>query len=136
MDISNTLLTPEQVGGILKVTPRTVKNLLRDGTLKGSKVGRFWRIQPQDLNDYIEGDVRGAFCIVVGELCDPSWISDKKNRDYTRRIAGRLWNSNIDLPPPTRDDLGYVTKRTYNNYGQGARAILDLLDAIDTPPPR
>lgn len=43
------MLTPNQVAEILQVHPDTVVRWLRDGTLKGIKVGGLWRIRARDL---------------------------------------------------------------------------------------
>lgn len=47
------LLTPEDVANVLSVTPRTVKDWLRKGKLKGVKVGRLWRIRELELEAFI-----------------------------------------------------------------------------------
>jgi excisionase family DNA binding protein len=49
------MLTPEEVAERLAVTPNTVRGWLRDGTLKGVKLGkRVWRIE--------EGEVKSHLC--------------------------------------------------------------------------
>ncbi len=49
------LLTPEKVAEILDVNPATVRTWLRDGTLKGVKIGgRMWRVTEKDLKNFIE----------------------------------------------------------------------------------
>jgi len=50
------LLTPEQVAKHLRISRCTVMDYLRAGKLKGNKVGRFWRIKEQDLEDFPEGE--------------------------------------------------------------------------------
>jgi excisionase family DNA binding protein len=47
------LLTPEEVSGVLKVTPYTVREYLRSGALKGVKVGKYWRVRESDLEAYV-----------------------------------------------------------------------------------
>ena len=42
--------TPQEVADRLKVETRTVHAWLRDGTLKGTKVGRLWRIPESEIN--------------------------------------------------------------------------------------
>jgi excisionase family DNA binding protein len=50
----NLLLTPEEVAGILGLSPFTVRRLLRQGELPGRKVGkRQWRIRRVDLEEYL-----------------------------------------------------------------------------------
>lgn len=50
------LLTPKQVADQLGVQPRTVARWCRDGTIKGSKVGRVWRISEAEVRKvYMDG---------------------------------------------------------------------------------
>jgi excisionase family DNA binding protein len=47
------MLTPEEVAMRLSVTPNTVRGWLREGSLKGIKLGkRIWRIKETDLHNY------------------------------------------------------------------------------------
>ena len=48
------LLTPEQVAERLQVTERTVYAWLRRGNLPALKLGRLWRIRPEDLEGFLE----------------------------------------------------------------------------------
>ncbi len=48
------LLTPAQVADRLQIHERTVTRWLRDGYLRGFKLGKEWRIAPADLNAFIE----------------------------------------------------------------------------------
>ncbi len=60
--MENKLLTPQQVADYMQVDFRTVYNLLRRGKLKGIKVGRVWRIAPEDLEHFlnISNKVKGG----------------------------------------------------------------------------
>ncbi len=49
------LYTVDAVAEILSVTPRTVRNYLKDGTLKGRKVGGQWRFTKEDVLVLING---------------------------------------------------------------------------------
>ena len=46
-------LTPAQVAERLQVSLFTVQRWLRQGKLKGFKVGRLWRIKEVDFNEFI-----------------------------------------------------------------------------------
>lgn len=50
------LLTPEQVAEALNLSVRTIKGWLRDGKLKGVKIGTRgdWRVKESVLEKYIE----------------------------------------------------------------------------------
>ncbi len=52
--VKDQLLTPAQVGERLQVTERTVYQWLRDGQLVGHKLGRLWRIRPEDLEAFLD----------------------------------------------------------------------------------
>jgi excisionase family DNA binding protein len=48
------LLTPEQAAERLGVSPKTVRDWLREGKLPGYKLmGKLWRVSESDLADFI-----------------------------------------------------------------------------------
>jgi len=47
------LLTVPEVAGILRVSVRTVYNLLEAGALRGVRVGRAWRVPESALEEFI-----------------------------------------------------------------------------------
>ncbi len=48
------LLTPTDVAERLQLQERTVTRWLRTGYLRGFKLGKEWRISPEDLYSFIE----------------------------------------------------------------------------------
>jgi excisionase family DNA binding protein len=48
------LLTPETVAERLHIQRSTVMKYLRQGIIRGRKVGRFWRIAEEDIQAYLE----------------------------------------------------------------------------------
>ncbi len=48
------LLTPEQVAERLQVTVQTIYVWMRSGYLPSVKMGRLWRIHPDDLENFIK----------------------------------------------------------------------------------
>ena len=46
--------TVEEVMEIMHLTKRTVYNYLRDGKLKAVKVGKYWRISQENLEEFIK----------------------------------------------------------------------------------
>lgn len=52
------LLTPVEIAASLRVDVKTVCKWLRDPShpLKGTKVNNMWRINPEDLKTFIEGE--------------------------------------------------------------------------------
>jgi len=56
MDVNNNLLTPEQVAGILQINVLTVYSYIRQGKLDAIRLGRTYRIVPDDLELFIEAN--------------------------------------------------------------------------------
>jgi excisionase family DNA binding protein len=54
MKINNTLLTPEQVAEILQVHVLTVYGYIRRGKLGAIRLGRSYRIAPEDLEHLLK----------------------------------------------------------------------------------
>ncbi len=54
MKKSEKLLTPTDVANRLQVSERTVTQWLRKGRLRGFKLGKEWRISPDDLQAFLE----------------------------------------------------------------------------------
>jgi len=50
------LLTPEQVAGVLQVHVLTVYSYIRRGNLDAIRLGRTYRIVPEDLEHFIESN--------------------------------------------------------------------------------
>jgi excisionase family DNA binding protein len=48
------LLTPEEVAGRLRVSRPTVYAWLKMGQLRGLRAGKVWRIQPADLDAFLQ----------------------------------------------------------------------------------
>ncbi len=54
MKTNTSLLTPEQVSEILQVNVLTVYNYIKRGQLQAVRLGRSYRIMPEDLDRLIE----------------------------------------------------------------------------------
>jgi len=50
------LLTPADAARLLQVSPDTVRNWLRKGVIKGTKVGsgRLWRISETTIDEFVK----------------------------------------------------------------------------------
>ncbi len=53
------LFTVEETAEILNLHEKTVQRFLREGRLRGRKIGRAWMISAEDLKDYAHGELRG-----------------------------------------------------------------------------
>ncbi len=60
MKKSKKLLTVTDVANRLQVNERTVTIWLRKGHLRGFKIGRDWRISPDDLQVFLEASANMA----------------------------------------------------------------------------
>ncbi len=52
--IEDKLLTPPQVAQRLQMNERTVTQWLRQGHLRGFKIGKEWRVSTRDLDTFLE----------------------------------------------------------------------------------
>ena len=52
--VEETLLTPSEIAARLQLQERTVTRWLRTGYLRGFKLGKEWRVSPEDLRAFIE----------------------------------------------------------------------------------
>jgi excisionase family DNA binding protein len=46
--------TPEGAAEALMVSPKTIREWLRTGKLKGVKLGRLWRVRESDLVEFLK----------------------------------------------------------------------------------
>jgi excisionase family DNA binding protein len=46
--------TPEGAAEALMVSPKTIREWLRTGKLKGVKMGRLWRVRESDLQELLQ----------------------------------------------------------------------------------
>lgn len=51
--------TPEEAANKLKLARRTVYRWLREGRIKGRKMGQLWRIPESELNRLLGGEQNG-----------------------------------------------------------------------------
>ena len=54
MIIMEQYLTPEEVAEKLRLHPETVKRLLRQGKLPGYKIEGSWRVNAEDLQEWMK----------------------------------------------------------------------------------
>jgi len=53
------LYTLEEVADILKITRRTLYNYIKAGKLPAVKMGKYWRVSEEKLQDLIEKGTKG-----------------------------------------------------------------------------
>jgi excisionase family DNA binding protein len=47
------LYTIDEIAKVLKVTERTIYNYIRSGALHALKIGKYWRVKHQDLEQFL-----------------------------------------------------------------------------------
>jgi putative molybdopterin biosynthesis protein len=52
------MLTVEEIARRLNTTSHVVNRLIRDGLLTGYKVGREWRVDPTDFEEFLQRNKR------------------------------------------------------------------------------
>jgi excisionase family DNA binding protein len=81
------LLTVEQAAAKLQISPKTLKDWLRAGRLKGVRLGKLWRVKERDLEEFVEwGSDEDRNDIAAAEEA----LADPQRFDYqqTRRELG------------------------------------------------
>lgn len=53
-NLNDEVYTPDEVATLLKIPKSTVSYLLRNGEMRGTKVGRQWRITKKNLEIYLD----------------------------------------------------------------------------------
>jgi excisionase family DNA binding protein len=54
--MADSLLTPERAAQLLAVRPKTIRDWLKRGRLKGVRAGRLWRIRERDLEVFLAAE--------------------------------------------------------------------------------
>ena len=54
------LYSVEEISQILNLHPKTVQRFIREGVIKGRKIGRSWRVHSSDLRDYAHAELAGS----------------------------------------------------------------------------
>lgn len=55
------ILTLSEVASLLRVSHQTIYNMIKDGRLKGHKVGREWRFIKKDIDAYVLSEKTKSF---------------------------------------------------------------------------
>ena len=50
------LYSVKELGEILPITPLTIRAYIREGKIRGRKVGVLWYVAKEDLEAFLEGD--------------------------------------------------------------------------------
>lgn len=50
----------DELSGILRLHPKTVRRFIREGRIAGRKIGRAWMVHQEDLKKYAHGELGGG----------------------------------------------------------------------------
>ena len=56
--MADCLMTVEEVAKYLRAQQSTIYTWAKEGKLPGIKIGRFWRFQKEDINEWLEERTR------------------------------------------------------------------------------
>lgn len=99
------LLTPEVAARRLAVSVKTVKNLLRSGTLRGVRVGNLWRLREEALEEYLREPRRQKKKgLIVGKK---SRNSEPTERECRTSLGQRLWEIRLQVVASGESLLGW-----------------------------
>ena len=51
--------TLDEIAALLKITKRTIYNYIKGNKLKAVKVGKYWRVTEENLNDFLKRGTNG-----------------------------------------------------------------------------
>jgi len=95
--MAESLLTPERAAQLLAVRPKTIRDWLKRGRLKGVRAGRLWRIRERDLEAFLaaEKETQSWLDADAGSPLPPLWPLTRIDPPLLTRIdpLKRLLNS-------------------------------------------
>ena len=53
------LLDSDEAAALLKIHPKTLQRMARNGEITGIHIGKLWRFRASDLQNWIEGRIAG-----------------------------------------------------------------------------
>ena len=107
--LTDKLYTVEDIAKMTSLTTRTIRNYLKDGTLKGRKIGGQWRFMKEDLMNFIES----------GNYVNN--VSDKNREDVLDFLDG---------VNTFADNIGEIQTCTIVDLYQDAKIIKNKLDKL------
>ena len=107
--LTDKLYTVEDIANMTSLTTRTIRNYLKDGTLKGRKIGGQWRFMKEDLMNFIES----------GNYVNN--VSDKNREDVLDFLDG---------VNTFADNIGEIQTCTIVDLYQDAKIIKNKLDKL------
>lgn len=104
------LLTPEEVAEKLRVSRLTVMSYLRSGVLKGTKVGRLWRISEEDLSSFLARSKSSRVSVVSDAVSgetgkrDSAAYAGRQGPSYASDESDSRWlEADVGGPLPSWD---------------------------------
>ena len=105
--------TVEEVAGKIGVTSRTIRNYLKQGKLKGRKIGGRWRFSSEDIESFLSNQSNNFESIE-----DPIELFIS-NRNLTKGEARTLFVLDFENTDFNIESIKERTLNEYNNVYQG-----------------
>lgn len=81
LNIMTKLLTPEETAEKLRISPKTVRDWLRDSKIQGQKVGRQWRIKEEIVEEIIQQGLDISNNLPQWDNESKDWLSGTYDED-------------------------------------------------------
>ena len=107
--LTDKLYTVEDIATMTSLTTRTIRNYLKDGTLKGRKIGGQWRFMKDDVGNFMDS----------GKFSEN--ISNKNREDVLDFLDG---------VNTFADNIGEIQTCTVIDLYQDADVVKDKLDKL------
>ena len=137
--VSSYLYTADQVAEVLNLHVKTIRRYVREGRLKGRRIGKEYRIARTDLDEFA-GETRAAEKpvartrhVIVSTILDADVVSPEESHRITTMIMAAL-NSRKGEPDFPRVDTIYYEEQAKLRITITASPVLtcELLRMIDT----
>ena len=56
--MNDTFYSVEELSHILNLHPKTVRRFIREGKIRGKKIGRAWKVHQDDLREFAHGELK------------------------------------------------------------------------------
>ncbi|WP_304944384.1 helix-turn-helix domain-containing protein [Vallitalea guaymasensis] len=103
--MENKFYTVDQVAEMLKIHPKTVRKYVREGKLRGTKVGKQWRVTGHDLSLFMEGQ-ENIVPENFHEVTHDYSVSDNKSNNTNEKISV---STVIDIVVKNRDEVDRIS---------------------------
>lgn len=130
-----TVYTIEELESLLNVTRRTLYNYIKEGKLKAVKMGKYWRVREDQLDDFLSSDTGRRYMSADSSNPETWTEEDRLVLDKVRRLRPEDKTFLLKLLAMTegREGLSAFIEREASNYKlstpEGQAAFIDAIRA-------